>query len=61
MLVSAVMGSECGLAPGTDRVLEVVWMAVNEKFPTLCAYVVPWFEGSRPEATRLDGYHVEGF
>ena len=60
VLVSAVTGSEYGLAPETDRVLEVVWMAVNEKFPTLCVYVVPCFDGSRPEATRLVGYHVEG-
>ena len=35
VLVSAVTGSERVLFPGTDAVLEVVLMAVNEQFPTL--------------------------
>ena len=35
VLVSAVTGSECTLAPGVDVDLVVVRMAVNEQFPSL--------------------------
>ena len=41
MLVSSVTGSERVLAPGTDVVLEVVRMAVNEQFPTLMPTLYP--------------------
>ena len=35
VLVSAVTGSERTLVPGVDVVLEVVRVAVDEKFPSL--------------------------
>ena len=41
MLVSAVTGSERTLAPGVDVVVEVVRMAVNERFPSLMPTLYP--------------------
>ena len=41
VLVSAVTRSERILAPGVDVVLVVVWMAVNEQFPTLMPTLHP--------------------
>ena len=41
VLVSAVTGSERILSPGTDLVLEVVSMAVNDQFPTLMPMLYP--------------------
>ena len=41
MLVSTVEGSERVLSPGTDVVLEVVRMAMNEQFPTLMPTLYP--------------------
>ena len=57
VLVSTLTGSESVFSPGTDVVLEVVRMAVNEQFPTLMP-VVPWFEGNEPAAIRLVGCYV---
>ena len=41
VLVPAVTGRERTLAPGVDVVLEVVKMAVNEKFPSLMPTLYP--------------------
>ena len=49
MLVSAVAGSKRVLSTGTDVMLVVVRMAVNEKFPTLMPTLYP---GSKPTDPR---------
>ena len=48
VLVSAVMGSERVLSPGTDVVLEVVRMAVNKQFPTLMPTLYPGSKATDP-------------
>ena len=48
VLVSAVTGSERVLFPGTDVVLEVVRMAVNEQFPTLMPTLYPGSKATDP-------------
>ena len=48
MLVSAVTGSERVLFRGTDVVLEVVRMAVNEQFPTLMPTLYPRSKATDP-------------
>ena len=48
VLVSAVTGSERVLSPGTDMVLEVVRMAVNEQFPTLMPTLYPGSKATDP-------------
>ena len=48
MLVSAVTGSERVLSPGTDVVLEVVRMAVNEQFLTLMPTLYPGSKATDP-------------
>ena len=48
MLVSAVTGRECVLSPGTDVVLEVVRMAVNEQFRTLMPTLYPGSKATNP-------------
>ena len=48
VLVSAVTGSERVLSPGTDVVLEVVRMAVNEQFPTLMPTLYPGSKATDP-------------
>ena len=60
VLVSAVMGSERVLSPGTDVVLEVVRMAVNEQFPTLMPTLYPGPKATDP-AICLVRRHVESF
>ena len=53
VLVSAVTESERVMSPGTDVVLEVVKMAVNEQFPTLMPTLYPRSKAtdSRPDAS----------
>ena len=53
MLVSTAAGSERLLSPGTDVVLEVVRVAVNEQFPTLMPALYPGSTatGPRPYAS----------
>ena len=46
--VSTATGSECVLSPGTDVVLEVVRMAVNEQFPTLMPTLYPGSKATDP-------------
>ena len=41
VVVSAATGTERALAPGTDFVLEVVRMAVNEQYPSLMPTFYP--------------------
>ena len=48
MLVSAVTGSERILSPGTDVVLEVVRVAVNEQVPTLMPMLYPGSKATDP-------------
>ena len=48
VLVSAVTGSGRVLSPGTDVVLEVVRMAVNEQFPTLMPTLYPDSKATDP-------------
>ena len=48
MLVSAFTGSKRVLSPGTDVVLEVVKMAVNEQFPTLMPTLYPGSKATDP-------------
>ena len=48
MLVSAVTGGERVLSPGTDVVLEVVRMAVNEQFRTLMPTLHPGSKATDP-------------
>ena len=48
MLVSAVTGSERVLSPGTDGVLEVVRMAVDEQFPKLMHTLYPGSKATDP-------------
>ena len=48
VLVSAVTGSERVLSPGTDVVLEVVRMAVNEQFSTLMPTLYPGLKATDP-------------
>ena len=59
-LVLTSPGSERGLSPRADVVLEVVWMAVKEQFPTLMHTLYPDFEGSGPADISLVGCKVEG-
>ena len=49
VLVSAVTGSECTLAPGVDVVLEVVKMAANEQFPSLMPTLYPGSMATDPK------------
>ena len=51
--MSAATGTERFLAPGTDIVLEVVRMAVNEQFPSLMPTLYPGVmaTGPRPFGT----------
>ena len=49
VLVSAVTGIECTLAPGVDVVLEVVRMAVNEQFPSLMPTLYPGSMATDPK------------
>ena len=48
VLVSAVTASERVLSPGTDVVLRVVKMAVNEQFPTLMPTLYPGSKATDP-------------
>ena len=48
VFVSAVTGGEHVLSPGTDVVLEVVRMAVNEEFPTLMPMSYPGSKAANP-------------
>ena len=48
VLVTVVTGSERVLSPGTDVVLEVVRMAVNEHFPTLTSTLYPGSKATDP-------------
>ena len=48
ILVSTVTGSERVLSPGTDVVLEVVRMAVNDQFPTLMPTLYPGSKATDP-------------
>ena len=60
VLVLAVTGRERIRALEVDVVLEVVRMAVNEQFPSLMPYFIPWFDGNGPGAIRVLGQDVEG-
>ena len=48
VLVSPVTGSERALSPGTDVVLDVVRMAINEQFPTLILTLYPGIKATDP-------------
>ena len=48
VLVSTITQSERVLSPGTDVVLEVVRMAVNEQFPTLMPTLYPASKATDP-------------
>ena len=48
VLLSAVAESERVLSPGTDVVLEVVRMAVNEQFPRLVPTLYPGTKATDP-------------
>ena len=48
VVVSAATGTERTLAPGTDNVLEVVRMAVNEQYPSLMPTLYPGVMATEP-------------
>ena len=48
LLVSTVTESEHALAPGTDVVMELVLMVVNERFPTLMPTLYPGLKATGP-------------
>ena len=55
MVVSAATGAERVLAPGSEIVLEVVRMAVNEQYPSLMSTLYPGVMATRPKPfTTLD-------
>ena len=48
VVVSAATGTERFLAPGTDNVLEVVRMAVDEQYPSLMPTLYPGVMATEP-------------
>ena len=48
VVVSAATGTDHVLAVGTDIVLEVVRMAVNEQYPSLMPMLYPWEMATEP-------------
>ena len=48
VVISAATGTERVLAPGTDIVLEVVQMAVNEQYPSLMPTLYPGVMATEP-------------